>query len=392
MWAVILPPILGFIALSALSLLLRRALLPAGESPIASGAIVMTVGIFALDSLQRMPIGDLRVVTRAIALELLVIWIIIAASYVRSWSWGEVRRRTMHPVNRFAVGTWVAGTAVLGVIILVALPAWRPLAETFWLVSIVLWGWFLTLAATGFRTIASDPTREHARGRILLSTVSTQSVVILAVALLPGQIPRGMSAGAIALGGLFYLVGAVLIAARYLGQRGWRVTEDWDNTNCILHGAVSITGLAAISSDVLTGRWLVALWLWAAAMFLVVECIELIRAVFRVREYGWKRGLLTYHVSQWARTFTFGMFYAFTLHLRLAEPQASIVPVLAALRGTIVTYGQYGVLLFVLVEVALFIRGNLHFPTSGALSSSRFAPFGASPLATFGGEEELSGQ
>jgi hypothetical protein len=61
--------------------------------------------------------------------------------------------------------------------------------------------------------------------------------------------------------------------------------------------------------------------IWAAALilFLVVEAIEILRAVQRVRTFGWKAGLFSYSVSQWSRNFTFGMFVAFSMYLPVKE-------------------------------------------------------------------------
>src|SRR3546814_12892621 len=76
---------------------------------------------------------------------------------------------------------------------------------------------------------------------------------------------------------------------------------------------MSITGLAAVMSGAVPFAVCYATWLYAGIMFLLVEAVELARLVQRKRLYGWRRGLGPYHVSQWARNFTFGMFYAFTL-------------------------------------------------------------------------------
>ena len=124
---------------------------------------------------------------------------------------------------------------------------------------------------------------------------------------------------------------------------------------------MSISGLAGILTGVISGPWIVATWLWAAGMFLLVEGIEVARARLRVRLYGWREGLFTYHVSQWARNFTFGMFYAFTLHLSLATRDA--FPWIAMLRAPIVSYGQYVVLGLLLLETGVFVRANMRLGT-----------------------------
>src|SRR3546814_9984150 len=61
---------------------------------------------------------------------------------------------------------------------------------------------------------------------------------------------RPAATALVALGYVLYALGAALVLRRYLRQRGWRLAEDWENPNCILHGAMSITGLAAVMSGV----------------------------------------------------------------------------------------------------------------------------------------------
>src|SRR5690606_9654592 len=126
---------------------------------------------------------------------------------------------------------------------------------------------------------------------------------------------------------------------RYL-RGGWSLVHDWNNTNCILHGAMSITGLAAALTLSVPLGFTVLVWGWVLAVFVVVEAVELLRAVKRVSALGWKEGVLSYHVSQWSRNFTFGMFYAFTVHL-----PARLLPG-SFMRGThhvISSFGQYAV-------------------------------------------------
>jgi hypothetical protein len=122
-----------------------------------------------------------------------------------------------------------------------------------------------------------------------------------------------------ALGAACYLAGVFLIVWRYAADRGWRFATDWDNSNCILHGALSTTGLTATTSGVLGLTAATLLWTYTGAVDVVVEAIELARAVARLRVSGWRDGLLVYDVSQWARNFTVGMFYAFTLAFAMSR-------------------------------------------------------------------------
>src|SRR5690625_5162246 len=98
-------------------------------------------------------------------------------------------------------------------------------------------------------------------------------------------------------------------------EKGLTLVDDWTNTNCIIHGALSITGLAIIVSDSFTPSFVIVLWFVVFILLGIVEMIEVVRAILRIKLYGWNKGVFTYHISQWSRNFTFGMFYAFTLFM-----------------------------------------------------------------------------
>ena len=91
--------------------------------------------------------------------------------------------------------------------------------------------------------------------------------------------------------------------------------EDWTNTNCIIHGGLSITGLAIVSAEMFQEEILLYYWMLVLVVFCLVEGLEVVRAIKRVQKKGWREGIFSYNVSQWSRNFTFGMFYAFTMAL-----------------------------------------------------------------------------
>ena len=104
---------------------------------------------------------------------------------------------------------------------------------------------------------------DHPNGSILLLTVSTQSVAIMALRLFPGPLLiRRAALVLIAAGVVSYLAGLALILRRYLGFRDWRLVTDWSSTNCILHGALSITGLAAVVTGVFAASAMTFYWFW----------------------------------------------------------------------------------------------------------------------------------
>jgi hypothetical protein len=353
-------PIIQFIILATLSVVARALFMRKGNSPTASGAIAMAIGIFVLGALQQMPF-PVKLLTQLLTIEGLIVWAFIVASYASSYQHGTFHLHTENPVGCFAVGTWVAGTAVLCRLTDVVLPQWRPLTLILAILTVLIWLWFLSLIVGKLPLIIPRPADVKVTGIILLAVVSTQSVVLMVEQLFPQQAPGWLMLLLISLGCAFYLAGLILIMRRYREQKGWHLTDDWDNTNCILHGAMSITGLAAVESRVAPTDLIVAIWGWATLVFVFVEAVEIARLCVRVRAYGWQRGVFSYAVSQWARNFTFGMFYAFTLRLHngLGLAGSGGSEWLAAVQGFIVGYGQYVVLLLLLVELALFAAKNI---------------------------------
>ncbi len=346
----------------------RRALLPVTPSPTAAGAIVMAAGIFGLAAFQRIPALPASAM-QPFAIGLLVVWSFIAASYAACWLQGRMASHTAAPMDGLAVGTWVAGTAVAARVILHGVPAWRAAAIALAIAALLLWLWYLALVLRAFRAVIASPGRLRVTGRILLSTVSTQSLALLAWHLWPdAAFLRAPVAGLIVLGYLFYAAGLVLVIQRYLREPRWSLSEDWDNTNCIVHGAMSISGLAVASTGVLPEFLGVATWLYALLVLLAVEAIEVARMSQRVRQRGLHQGILTYHVSQWSRNFTFGMFYALTLALAPAYASYPALSPLMPFVDWLLARGPYIVLFFLLLELGLWVVANARYETKNTAS------------------------
>lgn len=353
MTALLTNPVVLLLLLGAVSWLVWRFLMGTGESPVPSGAIVMSGGIFVIAALVELPLPAL--VGRVIVLELLVVWGFLAFSYLRSAKRNGLGVR--QPAASFAVGTWVAGSSVLGRALGDTLPGWQPVGLALWVVAVAVWLWYLGLLPAAFRDAADASDGYRATGVVLLPVVATQSLVVAGDALLPGGMPPVAATVLIGLGLLFYAGGFVMILRRY-GRRDWTLADDWDDANCILHGAMSITGLALVLTGVLPDAWAVAAWTWALAAFVVVEGIEAARAVVRTRTYGIKEGVLSYLPSQWSRNFTFGMFYALTLQM---QTNGVTVPGAGGLQAAIVSYGPYVVLALLVAETIIFLADRIRF-------------------------------
>jgi hypothetical protein len=342
--------------LLAMSALVRWLWLQPSAPPTASGATVMAGGIFALGALQKIP-GPVDVYTRLLCLELLLIWLYIGAGLIASMRRGTFHVHVDDPVGSFAIGTWVAATSTLGTLVKLAFPDWSILLALMGVVMVAVWVWYVWQIVPGFRLLFTQGAKLQITGRILLSTVATQSLVVFWAAVYPDTVNEWLARGVIGLGLVFYVLGFVLLVRRYVGRQDWSLATDWDNTNCIIHGAMSITGNAALRSGVLPPEMVLAIWLWTAVMFVLVELIEIARMVARVAKYGWGQGVFSYNVSQWARNFTFGMFYIFTLlyRSRLGDVPDVNMPWLVAIQDGILAWGQYVVLFFLAAEVAIFL-------------------------------------
>jgi hypothetical protein len=105
------------------------------------------------------------------------------------------------------------------------------------------------------------------------------------------------------MGFCFYMVSAFYVIKRYITS-SWSIELDWNNTNCILHGAISISGIACMTTKVLNESSIHFIWTLALIVFFIVECIEISRFFKRIKKDGVKKGILIYDVTQWSRIFT----------------------------------------------------------------------------------------
>lgn len=321
--------------------------------PTGSGAIIMAGGIFGAVALQRIPLG--AALTKPLALLLALGWVGIAGLVLSAAVRDGIAVHTGPLIGSFAIGTWVAASTVTARMAMLAAPDAPWLAEAMFAAGLVVWLWFAPRALRNLARIAGAPaSATRPTGIILLTTVATQAVALAAFRLFPAAATaRGAAAGLMGLGAACYAAGAGLIIRRYVADLTWRLAADWDNTNCILHGALSITGLTAVISGLFGIEVLAPFWAMTLTVFIIVEAIELLRLDARRRLLGWRDAVFVYDTSQWARNFTFGMFYAFTAALVARFPVAGEFPILGAVAAAILGYGQYVVLLLLLGELGV---------------------------------------
>jgi hypothetical protein len=353
------PPAVQLVLASATLLAARRFLLRAAPTPTAAGSAVMAIGIFGLSALPQIA-GGLAGAIQPLAVGLCVLWGCIAASYAAAYLEGAFAAHVEPPVGRFAIGTWVAGTAMLLRLLLLGAPEWRVLAVLLGLLAAIVWLWFLAVAAKALRAVGERSSHTLVSSVVLLATVSTQSLALVVFDLAPEpQLFRWAALCLIALGAAFYVVGAALVLRSHVRATGWTLADDWDSANCILHGAMSITGLAVVLWQAAPTSVALALWLYVLCVFAAVEAAELARLWTRLRRYGWRRGVFTYGVAQWSRIFTFGMFHAFTVALAQQPDGSGGIAWVAAAQSAVLACGPYVVLGLLVVEIALYLDARL---------------------------------
>lgn len=328
----------------------------------ASAAIVMAIGIFLLGTIEAFPFLNIHV-GKFLAFMLLVIWIIVYGwlSY-QFFHQDFLIPFIKHPVQSFAMGTWIAGVSVLCNVFLEYFPNIIKVTQMMALLNSMLWILFFVTCMVNFKKLLFDAHDFPMHGILLLSTVGTQSIIVLLHNVF-FQLPDIFSETMIVVGLVFYGVGIYLITRWTIQKKNWTITEDWTNTNCIIHGALSITGFAMVTTQTFTPMIVHILWVITFVLLVCVECLELFRASKRIRTYGWKKGIFSYDVTQWSRNFTFGMFYVFTL-LMLKNPIYLLSQGFHSFQTYVIDFWAWVVLIALLIEAVLFVK---HLMNTSAL-------------------------
>lgn len=347
--------ILLFIILFTIYFMIKKYILKPSPSDTPAGAIVMACGIFINGAMKNIKFLE-KNFSLLSAILLLLLWIFIWSSYGASLIKGTfVQQHLSNPIKSFAIGTWIAGTSVTGVAVYQRFQSFSFLAYILLCIGAAIWLFYLGVIVRGYKTIFSKGLQNKLHGVILLSTVSTQSLVVLWSNIFSKVQLTLVSQLMIGLGTAFYLFGFILVIKRYFFTKGWTFEEDWQNTNCIWHGAMSITGLASASSGAINNNIILVIWLWVLIWFVIVECIEIIRAFKRIKKYGFVKGIAIYDVSQWSRIFTFGMLYAFTMKFNL-KAASYANDFMFGVQNFILKYGTYVMVFILIVEGVLFFK------------------------------------
>lgn len=353
----------AFIVLFAISAWLRRCFKHHGYSATGAGGIVMSTSIFTAFAFTQLPFYS-PFLGRLATIEIFIIWLFLARSFLASLINRHFRMHYAHPLRRFAIGTWVAATAVLATLSARTVPEVIGFSRALTLIAVVIYIPYVLLFVRGYITLWRRPLTQRANGVILLATVSTQSIVIALHTSFGSGFPNGVAFAMLLFDSIFLVSGLLLIALHYYSFGSWFLAIEWKNANCIIHGAVSISGLALVLLPEVNEDLPFNVWRAALLLFITIEAIEFIRMMERGQWRGWRPGLMVYDVTQWTRNFTFGMFYAFSFelyhHLSPIQLQTTAGDAEVALLRLIVDWGQYVVLAILVIETTLFLRARLY--------------------------------
>lgn len=346
-------PILSFFILLIISEIIRRFYRRNDSISTSVGSIIMAIGIFALFALQELPFSNI-LVSQLVTLELLILWIyIVIYIFLTIIKMGfSVLIHDLH--DKLGIGTWVAGTAVLGMLILKDFPSFYIISLILALLAFAIWIAYLWMILHELQILLFKHSKVHT-GIILLTTVSTQSIVLLINSLFTNRVSIFVNDALIMLGYLFYCIGLMIILKYLLSIKLKRLVLSWDNTNSIIHGALSISGLASLVAGSVKDDFIIFIWLSATILFILVEGISLIKLYYRIQIAGIMKGVCLYNISQWSRNFTYGMYYAFTLSISDHHLTSNLT------MNTISIYGQYIVFLMLLIEIIIFFRNKFFY-------------------------------
>lgn len=279
------------------------------------GSIIMAVGIIINGIGQKIPFVRYRIGPSLTVILIIFLFILYFTYLVEMFQGTFYTRRIRHPIQSFSIGTLVAAASVVIISIAYEIPLLNWLAFALFWFNLFLWFLYFGLVLRNYCLLFIEKDLvEQVHGVILLACVTIQALILSGKTLFGYSFPNTAALCFVLLGTCNYVFGLAVILKRYVRNRN-NYADEWLSTNCIIHGAASITGLTGILSHALPDTIAAVLWLWVLFSFLFIETIEMIRAFLRIRKYGWKQGIFTYSVSQWARNFTFGMFLAFTINL-----------------------------------------------------------------------------
>src|SRR5699024_7133264 len=146
-----------------------------------------------------------------------------------------------------------------------------------------LWLGFFVISTKGIVRILQERIDVNENGILLLTTVSTQSLVLMYKNVWHDfSSYMYINTTLMGIGMIFYTLSTILIVKRYM-LSAWSLVNDWKAPNCIIHGALSIIGSGAVISQTFSYNQLLLFWIIVLLTFVVHEIIEIIRGTRRIK-------------------------------------------------------------------------------------------------------------
>lgn len=192
----------------------------------ANGALIMATGIFFIGVTRRFTnFSQIPIYTVDIAL--IITWLLLFFSFIKTVFKGTFRRRYItHPVQSFAIGTWGAGTSILCLLFFKQFPEYKAIFMMISLLNGVLWLFYLFVCIQCYYVIIKSKYYDKVHGVLFLSTVSTQSLVIVYGQLFDNHIFFIITKLLIYIGILLYIINFSFILKRYTFYK-WNISDHW---------------------------------------------------------------------------------------------------------------------------------------------------------------------
>lgn len=316
---------------------------------VMGSSLVMALGLFAAYVLPHFE-APLWLMTLC-ALELMIIWLYFLVNSLQAVAQDE--SFFLLRTDQYRLGCWVAGTAITGLLLEEADPLLYGCIIMLALISLVCWGVHWRLL---WREWSRPCFKKPATGKMLLPTIGTFAVLLLAMELFHDDMPFWMDDVVVILSIAMALWDGMRLASYWFVRQSRYAVVGWPNSNGLIYGMFATLGLVIVESGAFSSSLILGLWCITFALFVTMSSLDLARACLRIQAAGWKQGVLTYHPSQWLRVYSWVAMFAFTNEVWRQTPT------LSALIQAISTHGQWVIALLVMVEVILAVRASTVWP------------------------------
>lgn len=326
-------PFLAFVILVAITHAFYLRFLAHISPTLKSGSIVMAISAFALYCLRHLEFPHFFLIY--VALEVIIINFYLGVLVIQGIL--ENKISVYEPTEAFALGVWVTSTALTVLLINQAEKTLLGFVALLSIISFLLFIYFIWVLFYWLRSYWSGHILYHVDGTILNICICIQAMVLLSNELFNDSITPEIYLAIVPAGLVFYLIGVFCMHVRH-----------WTNAHTLLYGALGITALAMVITDVFPTALVMSMWYLTIIVFCVVELINILRIIFMIKMK--KPFSLVYDNSQWFRVFSCSILYGLT-HAYFEYDYSHDVLVSA-----IYFNGQYLIALLMAAEVILLTK------------------------------------